>query len=218
MSIKQTVVVSIAGGVVCAFGMFGFAAGRSAAPAPVTLDRVAQPEEMTEEQIKEMMAQQAQLAPQHKELHAMVGVWDAEMSFQMMPGEAPEVSRGTSTTTLILGGKFLKTDFEGQINMFGEKTAFTGYGLMGFDTVKGEYVSTWCDSLSTSLLVATGKPGEDPKRMELSGSMPSPMGEVVMKNVYIIESDTKHVMEFWQSMPGDAEMSKIGAITYTKKG
>jgi hypothetical protein len=221
MSIKQTILISLAGGAMCAVGVVGFAVGQHNSATPtVAIETVAQPEgaQPTEEMMKQMMAEQAKLAPEHKHLLPMVGTWDAELSFLMEPGGEPEVSQGTCVNTMILGGRYMKSEFKAELNMFGDKMAFSGFGLMGFGKEKGEFVSTWCDTMSTSLLVSTGKPGEDAKVMTLTGMSSSPMGEVPMKNVYIIESDKAHTMEFWQGMPGSDEMMKIGWIKYTKKG
>jgi len=217
MSMKQTMVVSLAGGAMCAVGVMGFMAGHAATPTVV--ETVAQPEGFTPtpEMIKQMMEEQAKLAPEHEKLVPFAGTWDAEMHFIMEPGAEPDVSHGTSVNTLILGGRVLETKFKGDISMFGEKMAFTGAGHMGFDKLKGEYFSTWVDSLSTSLLVSYGKPSEDGASLTLSGMSMSPMGEVPMKNVYIMDGEKKHTMEFWQGEPGSDEMMKIGWITYTKK-
>ncbi len=220
MSIKQTILVSLAGGAMCAVGVVGFAVGHHSAPMQSSIATVAQPEGAapTQDMMKQMMAEQAKLAPEHKHLLPMVGTWDAELSFLMEPGGEPEVSKGVCVNTMILGGRFMKSDFKAEINMFGDKVAFSGFGLMGYGKEKGEFVSTWCDSMSTNLLVSTGKPGDDAKRLSLTGMSSSPMGEVPMKNVYIIESDKAHTMEFWQGMPGTDELMKIGWIKYTKKG
>lgn len=217
MAFKQTMVVSLAGGVMCAVGVMGFVAGHASSPSTVEL--VAQPEgfEPTPDMIKEMIEEASKLAPEHKQLVPMVGEWDAEMSFQMAPGAEPDVSRGTCTNKLILGGRLMTTEFKGEAKMFGQTFAFSGFGLMGFSKETGAFQSTWCDSMSTSIIVSSGKPTEDPKEIVVSGSMPSEQGDVPAKWVYKIESDKKHVMEMWQGMPGAEEMMQIGTITYTKK-
>jgi uncharacterized protein DUF1579 len=214
MSIKQTLLVSLAGGAVVAVGLVGFVSGRASSPiVSAGLEAVSQPEEMNEEMMKKMIAEQAKLAPEHKNFLPMVGTFACEMRFMMAPGEEPEVSTGTSVNSLILGGRFMKTNFSGEMEMFGDKMDFEGFGLLGFDKGKGEYVSSWCDSMTTSLIVASGEPGESGKSISVVGSSQSPMGEVPMKTVYEIESDDKYTMVFYQAMPGMDEMMKIGWIT-----
>jgi hypothetical protein len=218
MSIKRTVVVSLAGGLVCAAGLAGLATWRGAEPA-AAVRSVGQPEgQPTPYEMKKMLAEQAELAPQHKLLLPMVGEWNAEMSFVMEPGGEPEVSTGSCTNTMILGGRFLKSEFKGDVAMFGVKMAFAGFGLMGYSKETGEFQSTWCDSMSTGIVMSTGKPGENPKVITLTGAMASAQGDIPAKWVYMIESDKKHVMQMWQGMPGSDEMVQIGTITYIKKG
>ena len=214
MSIKQTLVVSLAGGAMVAVGLVGFVTGRASTPVvSVGLEAVSQPEGVNEEMMKRMMAEQAELAPEHKNLLPMVGTFACEMHFIMAPGEEPEVWTGKSVNTMILGGRFLKTNFSGEMEMFGDKIDFEGFGLLGFDKTKGEYISTWCDSMSTALIVATGKPGDSGMSISVVGSSQSPMGEVPMKTVYEIDSIDKYTMVFYQGMPGNDEMTKIGWIT-----
>ncbi len=214
MSIKQTLVVSLAGGAMVAVGLVGFVSGRASSPiVSVGLEAVSQPEGMDEEMMRKMVAQQAALAPEHKNFLPMVGTFACEMNFVMAPGQEPDVSAAKVVNTLILGGRFMQTQTSGELKMFGDKIEYEGFGLLGFDKAKGEYVSTWCDSMTTSLIMASGKPGDDGKTITVVGAMPSPMGEVRMKTVYEIENDDKYTMIFYQAMPGMDDMMKIGWIT-----
>lgn len=176
----------------------------------------AQPE-MDPQAILNMMKEQAAPAAQHKILEMLAGNFDAEMSFLMAPDAEPDVSKGSTKNSLVLGGRFLLMDFKGNINMMGEQMDLTGLGMMGFDKAKNNYVMTWADTLSTSLIIQTGAPGSDEKRIETSGMVASVMGDAMAKHVYIIESKDKHTLEFWQAVPGMDEMMKIGWITYTRK-
>ncbi len=184
----------------------------------VPVSFVSQPGDPQEEMIKNMLKEQAALAPQHKVLEALVGTFNAEMNFLMEPGGEPDKTKGVSVNKSILGGRFVTMEFAGDINMFGDVIKFAGLGMMGFDKSKGEFIMTWADTMSTSLLMQAGKPGTDSKRIEVSGTAASVMGEQQMKHVYIIESNDKHTLEFYQAMPGMDEMMKIGWITYTRKG
>lgn len=177
-----------------------------------------QPVDPQMEMIKNMLKEQAALAPQHKYLESLVGTFDAEMNFLMEPEGEPDVTKGVSVNKPILGGRFITMDFHGDLDMFGETIKFSGLGMMGFDKFKGEFVMTWVDTMSTQILTQSGKPGADGTRIEVSGTAASMMGEQEMKHVYLIESKDKHVLEFYQSVPGTPEMMKIGWINYTRKG
>lgn len=191
---------------------------------PVSTQAEGQPEgqpglegvQFTPEQVKQMLEQQSKPAPEHKNLQPLAGTFDAEMSFLMEPGGEPEVSKGVSKNKWIMGDKFLQMDFEGTMTFAGAEFPFKGMGVMGYDKMTGQYNMMWIDSLSTTMLTSTGKPGEDAKEISVSGTAVSPMGEAEMKHVFKIESKDKHVLEFWQGAPGQ-EMMKIGWITYTRK-
>lgn len=171
----------------------------------------------TPEEIKQMMDEQAKPAPQHDNLKPLIGTFDAEMNFLLEPGGDPEVTHGTTTNKWILGKKFVQMDFTGKVGAYGVDYPFQGMGILGFDKLSGEYNMMWIDSLSTTMIAATGKAGEDPKEITATDTVMSMMGEAETKHVYKIESNDKHTLEFWQSVQGMDEMMKIGWINYTRK-
>jgi hypothetical protein len=205
---------------VCGFGALALRGGEPVqVPSVVEVAMQDQPVEMpSEEMIKAMLKEQATLAPQHKYLESLVGTFDAEMNFLMEPGGEPDKTKGVAKNTSMLGGRFVGFHFDGDVNMFGDIIKFSGFGMMGFDKAKGEFVMTWADTMSTTMLVSYGKPGADGKRIEVSGVSASPMGEANMKHVYVIESKDKHTLEFYQGEPGSDDMMKVGWINYTRKG
>ena len=75
--------------------------------------------------------------PEHKVLAKLAGAWDAQVKFHGPAGTAE--SKGTMKRAMIMGGRFLKEDFTG--DMMGMK--FQGMGIVGFDPAKKKYVSTW---------------------------------------------------------------------------
>ena len=58
------------------------------------------------------------------------GTWDTTMKLWMEPGAEPMVSTGTSTNTMILGGRQLKMEYSGTFM----DMPFMGIGFTGFDT------------------------------------------------------------------------------------
>lgn len=213
--------LTIACGVAVGVAAMSWRAGSSAAnPSGVNVVPVSvQPQGPvpTPEEIKQMMDEQSKRAPQHDNLKPLVGTFEAEMNFLMEPGGKPDVSHGTTTNKWILGEKFVQMDFKGDVMAYGVKYPFQGMGVLGFDKLTGEYNMMWVDSLSTTMIAATGKAGENPKEISATDTVMSMMGEAETKHVYKIESNDKHTLEFWQSMPGMDEMMKIGWINYTRK-
>ena len=78
-----------------------------------------QPEEgrMDPEAMMKAMEQANQLTEHHQHFKDMVGTWDGTLTAQMPGGEAFE-SEGVMTNEMVMGGRFLKGTWEGE--MMGE--------------------------------------------------------------------------------------------------
>ncbi len=200
-----------------------FVAGRATTPdttAPASITPAAQPEQMgmpTPEQVKEMMAASAAKAPEHDVLARFAGAWNAEMNFLTAPGADPEVSHAKAEYTAILDGRFVKNHYKGMFKFMGAEMPFEGYGMLGYDTARGEYVTAWCDNLSTSMLVEKGEPGDDADRITVEGQMLNQMGaESPFRHVYAFHDDGSFTLEFHQPDPATGEMMKIGWIDHSR--
>ncbi len=102
----------------------------------------------------------------HKALEPFAGKFTVMSRMWMKPGDAPQESRGTSEHTWVLGGRFLKMDFRG--DMAGQ--SFEGLGYLGYDNVRGEYVSAWLDSMSTGISRSVGQFDPAAKTLKEGGS------------------------------------------------
>ena len=88
---------------------------------------------------------------EHKIFASDEGTWDATVkSYNSGPDAEPSVSKGTEVNTLMHGGLWLLSKFEGDFG--GEK--FEGRGQFGYDPIKKKYVGTWIDSMSPHSLGA----------------------------------------------------------------
>src|SRR5689334_22239372 len=85
----------------------------------------------------------------HKKLDSLVGSWDATVKTWMQPG-APMESHGTSQNTWVLGGRWVEERFTGDFMGM----PFNGVGYTGYDNIKKQYVGTWMDNMSTSVMVS----------------------------------------------------------------
>jgi hypothetical protein len=82
-------------------------------------------------------------------LSQRAGTWDAVIEIQLKAETAPITSQGVEYDKMSADGKWLISDFEGQL--FGSK--FTGHAVTGFDAKKGKYVGVWIDPSSGINLV-----------------------------------------------------------------
>lgn len=150
----------------------------------------------------------------HKALEPLVGEWNAEVKTWMTPDAPPMVSKATAKSRWIMEGRFVQEEFHG--DFMGKP--FHGMSLMGYDNTKKKYSTVWVDDMSTTLFTSEGEAGEGGKVFTLEGKSDCPItGEKdkVMKQVFRIVSDDKHVFEMHE--PAKGKDSKTMEITYTRK-
>jgi hypothetical protein len=119
------------------------------------------------EQMRELMERSMELGqpgPAHEHLATLAGNWDINMTMWSQPGaEAVEVS-GSSTSEMILGGRFLMQTTTIPEGMFaGESVA-----IIGFDRRSDEYTMIGLDTIGTYWVSSQGPMGDDGKAV-LSG-------------------------------------------------
>lgn len=166
---------------------------------------------MTED---EMMAEWMKIASpgeHHAQMARAVGHWKAETSFTMAPGAPAMEGTGTATSSWVLGGRYMKSDFH-MDDMMG--MPFDGLGYAGYDNAKQEYVSVWMDSFGTGIIYMTGTMDAD--KSVVSGMSMSPEGEKEMKIVTEWQDDNHYTDTFFEKMP-DGAMRQSGQIRYTRQ-
>lgn len=149
----------------------------------------------------------------HARIAKMAGTFDCEVKHYMEPGAPPMVSKGTSVQTLIHDGRFLHQEFKS--DMMGQP--FTGSGDWGYDNATQKYVGSWCDSMSTGIMMMTGTYDDATKTYTSTGHMNGPGGtKCLMREVSHTISDDQFTFEMYMTMPGMPEI-KAMEITYTRK-
>lgn len=145
--------------------------------------------------------------PEHAQLAAQAGTWDAEVELM------GEKSRGLETSTMRCGGFWLITDFKGEA--FGGP--FEGHGAMGFDPAKQKFIGTWVDSMGGGLTMMEGTASADGKVLTCYSEGPDPTGKVVRsKHVTTIVNQNQRTYAI--SSPGaDGKEAVTLRITYTRK-
>lgn len=147
----------------------------------------------------------------HKALDTFAGKWDAKVTMWPMPGAEPMVSSGSSEDRWIMGGRYLEQHFRSSV--MGQ--TFEGVGHTGYDNVKQQYWSTWMDSMSTGLMLATGTLSGNV--YSYRGTTADPMtGKDSTVDIKITVKDhDHHVMEMWGPGP-DGRNYKMMEIAYTR--
>lgn len=146
---------------------------------------------------------------------AFVGQWNTEVKMWMDPAAEPMTTKGSATIEPILGGRFIRERFKGE--MMGQP--FEGESTTGFDNNKKQFVASWLDSMSTGMISLKGSISPDGKTITLIGEMDEPMsGEMgkAIKMVTVIESADKHRGEMYEILYG--KEFKVMEIAYTRAG
>ncbi|MFQ5505682.1 MAG: DUF1579 domain-containing protein [Planctomycetota bacterium] len=168
---------------------------------------------MDQQKMMEMYMKAAAPAKEHKKLAKLAGTWDTEAEVYMDPSKPPQKTRGKATMRMILGGRYLVEELEGE--MMGMK--MQGRMTLGFDNATKEYVSTWIDNMATGIYLSRGKKGADGK-LVLKGTMRdvmSPQGRPFKVVSAEIDADT-HTIELFDTMPGVGEF-RVMKTTYRRR-
>ena len=163
--------------------------------------------------MEEMMKANAP-GPQHAAMKKMAGKFDAEVTVKMA-ADAPEMkSKGQEVSEMILGDKFLKSDFSGE--MMGN--AFKGINLAGYDNMKKKYVAAWVDSMGTGIMTSEGTADSSGKVITYEGDYPCPAegGKIKhFRQVVTIKDDDHYSFEMFEAGADGKEFRGL-YIQYTR--
>ena len=150
----------------------------------------------------------------HKQLESMAGTWDTTVKSWMKPGAPPEESKGTSVSTMVLGGRFLEQKYQG--TFMGQP--FEGVGYTGYDNAKKMYVGTWMDSMGTGIMSSTGK-AEGANKMAFTAEMDDFMTgkKTQFKQTVTVVDPDHHTFEMWGPDPTTGKNYKVMEIQYSRK-
>ena len=141
-----------------------------------------------------MAAMQEMAAPtaDHERLTPFLGTFKAEVKIWMGPGD-PMVSTGTMTSTLVLGGRFVRQDYMGDSDP-GQTPFpnFEGHGYWGFNKNTQKYEGFWIDTASTVMQHESGAVDESGKVWTMTGEIEGSDGETSVKRSIITLVDNDH--------------------------
>ncbi|HNO79844.1 MAG TPA: DUF1579 domain-containing protein [Phycisphaerae bacterium] len=161
----------------------------------------------------EEMAKYAAPGPQHAMLQKAVGTWKTEIKHWMEPGE-PMESTGKSVIKSVMDGRYIEEHFTS--DMMGQP--FVGRSILGYDNVKGKYVSIWFDNMGTGISQMEGTYDEATKTLTTSGISEMTPGEKTKMRMTDKEVDKDtHMMEMYMSMGEGAPEMKVMEIKYTRE-
>jgi len=176
----------------------------------------------SQDDMMKMMEQMGKTGPNHQLLNGMVGEWTCDCKFWMDPtNPSPTTSKGTATNTWVMDKKFVKQEFKGTFAMApgAPEAPFNGMGYTGYDNVKGKFVSTWMDSMSTGIMYSEGSYDAASKTFTFSAQCTDPMTNkpTTVTEVIKVIDDNTHTFTMSGTGPDGKDM-KMGEITYHRKG
>jgi len=149
----------------------------------------------------------------HKLLARLEGSWTTRTRGWMEPDKPPMESTGTSEQKLILGGRYLRQEYSG--DMMG--APFTGISFLGYDNHTKKYQSIWIDSMSTGIYLFEGTASSDGKTITQKCSYDDPVkGPCLWRTVTRIKDDGSQEFEMYLTPKGGKE-EKMMEMTVTRK-
>ncbi len=151
--------------------------------------------------------------PEHELLKSFEGTWDVVGRFCMEPEKPPAESKGTYVAKMRCGGFWLVGDYKGEMM----NTQFEGHGVLGYDTRKKKFVSSWVDSMSTHFGTDEGTYDEKSKSFTFVGEAPNAAGKMEKyRQVWWVKGQDRFDIVFYSIGEGDKE-TKTGEMEFRRK-
>jgi hypothetical protein len=166
------------------------------------------------EEMEKAMEEAARPAPQHSQLRARAGTWDADVSMWMEPGGEAQKSRGTITSRPILNGLWLAEDFRGEF----EGKTFEGHSMLGYSKERQKHFGLWVSSMNSTPEIVWGTADASGKTITFDGEpVPCPMGTYVPRWIVRQETPDRLVFEHWAKFEGTDDYVKGLEIRSTRR-
>jgi hypothetical protein len=168
---------------------------------------------MDQEAMMELWKQLGTPGEPHKLFATLAGSWTTTTKEWMEPGKPPMESSGTAEMKMLLDGRFLYQEFNGQ--MMGQP--FNGIGIDAYDNMTKKYVTAWMDTMGTGIFIMEGTASADGKTITLRGSHPEPGGgKMTHRAVWTIRDADNQTFEMYGNHGHGKEM-KMLKIVYTRR-
>lgn len=149
----------------------------------------------------------------HKLFTSLAGSWTTQTKEWMDPDSPPIESTGSVEMQMLLGGRFLHQEYNGQ--MHGQP--YTGISINGYDNVLKRYVSAWMSTMGTGIFMMEGTSSADGKTITFEGKHAEPGGGYMThRAVWKIINDDHQEFVMYGAHHGEEEM-KMLEIIYTRK-
>lgn len=152
----------------------------------------------------------------HERLAQGAGVWIGKCSMWMGAGAEPVATECTLTNTLIMDGRYVKSEMGGDMPGMG---AFNGLGFYAYDNVAKKFVSTWMDNHSTGLMSGTGELSADGKTLTWTYQTLCPLNDqaITLRDVETVTGPDSRKFESYGPDPKTGKVYKMISVELTRK-
>jgi hypothetical protein len=151
----------------------------------------------------------------HSLLASLAGNWTFAQKMWMDPPAPPTESAGTASYAMILGGRYLHGTYKGTFN----NMPFEGIGVIGFDNITKQFVSSWIDNFGTGMTYMVGQYNPATKAITFRGDMDDPQKpgtKIRVREIIRLSDANTHVMEWYEVRAGKETKTMEVAYTRTK--
>jgi hypothetical protein len=164
----------------------------------IALSGLAQMSEQDQAKAMEAYMKAGAVTADHEALKYFAGRWKVEAKMWAVPGAPPTESVNTNEGTMILGGRYVRLTYKGE--MMGQP--FEGLQISGYDNIAKLYTTFWIDNSSTSFYLLKGTYDTAKKAYTFKGSWADPVGgETPVRMVIRIVSPDEYVSETYMTLP-----------------
>ncbi len=136
----------------------------------------------------------------HENLAKANGVWKGDVTWWMAPGQPPQQATATANNTMIMGGRYQKSEHKGM--MMG--MPFEGMSLVGYDNATKKFQNIWIDNMGTGIMVMEGTWDDAANAVNLHGTMVDPISgkEMKVREVFKFIDDNNQLLEMYNTVEG----------------
>jgi hypothetical protein len=150
--------------------------------------------------------------PEHERMAAECGEWTVACKVWMAPGAPPEESTAKATMRMLLDGRFQEMEYQG--SMMG--MPFVGRSLTGFDRYQKKFVSTWCDSMGTMIMMSKGDFDPEGKVRTMRSEFTDPLGRACSMRMVSRAVDADHMHWEMYGATGSKPETKVMEMSFTR--
>jgi hypothetical protein len=142
----------------------------------------------------------------HEHMKKLAGNFDYTIKMWMDPSMPPQESTGKRTCELLMGGRYLQEKYTGSFMGM----PFEGVGMLAYDNLSKQYVSTWMDNMGTGIMVSHGQ-CDGKGAWTMTGESIDPMTgkTITMKSVTRVVDANTVTMEMYGPGPDGKEYKMI---------